>query len=119
MLIDTAELAVPPTALAALATFVRHLPAARRMVIDATRPLWKNAAMFKATSVLHGYHFVCSPSDDNSVWLYLGLVEPEISTVMMRLLPPGGVFVDVGACFGHFSLLAAAGSNGRARVIAF
>lgn len=51
-------------------------------------------------------------------WLSGGL-EREVQEILVRHLPPGGVFVDVGASVGFFSLLGArlVGSSGR--VVAF
>jgi FkbM family methyltransferase len=52
------------------------------------------------------------------VWLSGG-VEREVQEILVRHLPPGGVFVDVGASVGFFSLLGArlVGSSGS--VVAF
>jgi FkbM family methyltransferase len=48
-----------------------------------------------------------------------GLWEPFESRLVLALLPPGGVFVDVGANIGYFSLLAASVVGAAGRVFAF
>jgi FkbM family methyltransferase len=48
-----------------------------------------------------------------------GIWEPYETSLMLALLPPGGVFVDVGANIGYFSILAAARTGREGRVFAF
>jgi len=45
--------------------------------------------------------------------------EPHVTAEIRRCLLPGGVFVDLGANLGYFTLLAAARVGARGRVIAF
>jgi FkbM family methyltransferase len=53
--------------------------------------------------------------------LYFGsrAYEPATTEYLLRRLPPGGVFVDIGANHGYFTVLAAARVGDRGRVIAF
>lgn len=48
--------------------------------------------------------------------IYLDLLEPKLAPVLLGGVRPGGLFVDVGANIGYWSLLAAARGS---RVIAF
>ena len=48
-----------------------------------------------------------------------GVWEPYETHLVLNLLEPGGVFVDVGANLGYFSILAAACVGERGRVYAF
>lgn len=48
-----------------------------------------------------------------------GIWEPYETSLMLALLPPGGVFVDVGANIGYFSILAAGQVGREGRVFAF
>ena len=45
--------------------------------------------------------------------------EPHVTAEVRRLLQPGGVFIDVGANIGYFTLLAAARVGPQGRVVAF
>lgn len=48
-----------------------------------------------------------------------GIWEPYETSLMLELLPPGGVFLDVGANIGYFSILAAGHMGPRGQVFAF
>ena len=48
-----------------------------------------------------------------------GIWEPYESSLVLKLLQPGDVFVDVGANIGYFSLLAASRVGARGKVFAF
>lgn len=50
---------------------------------------------------------------------FTGFYEPELSRELARLASSGGVFVDVGANMGYFSLVWAANSAPNGRVVAF
>jgi FkbM family methyltransferase len=61
-----------------------------------------------------------APNDDLSRALYIsGLYEPQTMLVLRRLLPPGAVFVDVGANAGLFSMVASRWVGTHGRVYAF
>jgi FkbM family methyltransferase len=60
------------------------------------------------------------PNDDLSRALHLsGLYEPSTMLVLQRVLGPGGVFMDVGANAGLFSMLASRWVGPDGRVFAF
>jgi FkbM family methyltransferase len=60
------------------------------------------------------------PSDQLSRALHVsGAYEPNTAIVLRRLLPDGGVFVDVGAHAGIFTMLASRWVGARGRVISF
>jgi FkbM family methyltransferase len=48
-----------------------------------------------------------------------GIWEPYETSLVLALLPPGGVFVDVGANIGYFSIVAARQVGERGQVYAF
>lgn len=90
------------------------LGSAERRTLEAERlqPSWVE---------LEDFRMLVRPSDP-----HIGAViardrcyEPHISAQVRRLLAPGGVFVDVGANIGYFSLLAARLVGPTGRVIAF
>jgi len=49
---------------------------------------------------------------------FTGMYEPQATILLRQLLAPGDVFVDVGANWGYFSLLAADAVGDKGRVIA-
>lgn len=48
-----------------------------------------------------------------------GSWEPTITALLRRYVPPGGVFIDVGANLGYYSLLASSWVGDAGRVVAF
>ena len=66
-----------------------------------------------------GLELFIRPDEDLSRAVYVsGTYEPASLLAMKRLLPAGGVFVDVGANVGLYSMLASrwVGSEGRVLV---
>lgn len=68
------------------------------------------------TARIHGQRCTLNLSEVNQRNIYLGVYDPEESAMVHGVLKPGDLFVDVGANFGYYSMLAL-GSG--ARVIAF
>jgi FkbM family methyltransferase len=68
-----------------------------------------------------GASIVADVTEFTTLTLYFGNTpyEPATSEFVKRMLPAGGVFVDVGANHGYFSLLAASWMGDRGRVFAF
>lgn len=48
-----------------------------------------------------------------------GVIEPGLDRLMSKIVKPGGVFVDVGAQFGYYTLLAALLGGPRSKVYSF
>lgn len=64
--------------------------------------------------------FVCDLGDAIAREVcFMGYYEPQETAVVRNLLEPGGCFVDVGANWGYFSLLAARLVGPSGRVVAF
>jgi FkbM family methyltransferase len=70
-------------------------------------------------STLFGYDVELDLSDHIQRNVYLGTYEPHDSTLVRRYLSPGGTFVDVGANFGYYSLMAASAVGNLGLVISF
>lgn len=64
----------------------------------------------------NGVRFKLNLGEDLHRLIYLDLLEPKLAPVLLGGVCPGGLFVDVGANVGYWSLLAAARGS---RVIAF
>lgn len=101
------------------AAITRRLPAGRyRAAAWLTRRV---AAPFLARLPhrLGGSWFVCDPGDAIAAQAYFGGVyEPQETAITQALLAPGATFVDVGANWGYFTLLAARRLGARGAVIA-
>ena len=65
--------------------------------------------------IVHGERdrFVSRQIREEGIW------EPYETSLLLDLLAPGGVFVDVGANLGYFSMVAARAVGGNGRVFAF
>ena len=62
---------------------------------------------------------VMAPEAVSNQLIRFGLTEPGLTAYLLRLLRPGDRFVDVGAHFGYFTLLAAQLVGGDGEVHAF
>jgi FkbM family methyltransferase len=51
-------------------------------------------------------------------WIYMGAFEPRETAMVARWLGPGMTFLDVGANFGYFTMLAASRVGAEGRVLA-
>jgi FkbM family methyltransferase len=73
------------------------------------------------TLTICGLPLVLDVTEFTTKTLYFGnrRYEPKTTDCLARLLAPGGVFVDIGANHGYFSLLASALTGPSGRVFAF
>jgi len=85
---------------------------------NATSP----ARCFVAESPRHDarFRFACDLRDaiQREVF-FMGRYEPQETALIEHFIKPGSVFVDVGANWGYFSLLAASRAGASGRVVAF
>lgn len=109
----------PPLWASVCAAVVRRLPAGRYRVMNwlaRSRPA-RFVAPMRATPPLR---FECDLRNALAREVFFtGQYEPQETAVLRALLGPGSTFVDVGAHWGYFSLLAAGliGPSGRAIAI--
>lgn len=90
------------------AEVVRRMPAARYRLMNrlARRPTSPFQA--KMPDELGGYTFICDLRDSIAREVcFMGFYEPQETNLLRWLLKPEMTFVDVGANWGYFSLLAA------------
>lgn len=101
----------PPAAplwVSVLASVSRRLPAGKYTVIDWVRRSGLEPFVAKMPRGLGGYRFHCFLQDNvASQVLFAGCYEAQESAFARAVLRPGMSFVDVGANWGFFSLLAA------------
>jgi FkbM family methyltransferase len=100
------------------ATLIRQLPAGRYRALK-----WlgrSNASPFfmPMPAELGGYAFQCHLQDRIAREVcFTGRYEPQETAVVQAFLRPGMTFVDVGANWGYYTLLAAHLVGGRGRVV--
>ena len=97
---------------------VRRMPAARYRLMNqlARRPMSPFQA--KMPDELGGYTFACDLRDSIAREVcFMGYYEPQETALLRWLLKPGMIFVDVGANWGYFTLLAAHLVGGHGRVL--
>jgi FkbM family methyltransferase len=101
-------------------TAIRLLPRGRYPLMNA---LCRNpiASFVRELGVTDGrVNFLCDPRDGIAREVcFMGHYEPQETVLMLHLLRPGMTFVDVGANWGYFTLLAADIVGPSGRVIAF
>ena len=98
------------------AAVIRHLPAGRYRAIHSLCPRPPAAFLMNMPEEMGGYLFSCDLRDTISREVcFTGRYEPQETALVRSILRPGMSFVDVGANWGYFTLLAASlvGSNGR------
>lgn len=98
-------------------------------VTNSMRPFWFRGKMRLLNGIcprvgirkctLFGYNVELDLSDHIQRNVYLGTYEPQDSRLVQRYLSPGNTFVDVGANFGYYSLMAASVVGNSGRVIGF
>src|SRR6266566_1848196 len=97
------------------AALIRHLPAGRyRTMQKLPRPC--SAFLMHLPEEVGGYSFRCDLRDTISREVcFTGRYEPQETALGRSTWRPGMSFVDVGANWGYFTLLAASlvGTNGR------
>lgn len=100
--------AAPPWWIGLGATAIRRLPAGRYRAAAALARTAPSPFIARLPAALGGARFSCDLGDEIARDAALtGSYEPQISWVFQRALGPGMVFVDAGANWGYFSLLAA------------
>ena len=95
---------------------IRRLPAGRYPVMHWICPRPAEAFLVRMPRELGGYKFRCDLRDSISREVcFAGCYEPQETELVQAILEPGMCFVDVGANWGYFSLLAAylVGKSGR------
>lgn len=110
-----------PLWVAAAARLLRLAPAGRYRLMNrlapraaADGPFWS-----RAPRALGGWAFLCDPRDSVArEACFLGRYEPQETALVRTLLRPGDLFVDVGANWGYFTLLAADAVGPRGAVLA-
>jgi FkbM family methyltransferase len=100
----------------------------REAIIDALRPypfrgklklLGSIAARSGEETVdVFGYRVRLDLGEAIQRWIYLGAFEPRETALVRGWLKPGMTFLDVGANFGYFTLLAASITGPSGRVLA-
>ena len=99
-----------------LASIIRRLPFGRYRALRQARGLVPSPFWIRLPTNLGGALFLCNLRDDICAEAcFAGQYEPQESLLLRTILQPGMTFVDVGANWGYFSLVAAAcvGSTGR------
>jgi FkbM family methyltransferase len=87
---------------------IQRLPAGRFRAASAIARLRPQPFVARLPAHLGGARFWCDLGDEIARDAGLtGSYEPQISWLLARILAPGMVFVDAGANWGYFSLLAA------------
>lgn len=91
-------------------------------------PEWVSRGLYRAAGDAHlerveteeiSLHVIKSDPVVGRELLVSRAYEPHVTRRLREQLPPGGVFVDVGANIGYYTLLAARRVGPRGRVIAF
>lgn len=96
-------------------TLIRHLPRGRYRVMHRL-PRPRSAFLMQMPAETGGYSFHCDLRDTISREVcFTGRYEPQETALVQSILRPGMSFVDVGANWGYFTLLAASlvGPGGR------
>lgn len=101
---------------------VRHWPVALGgpLVHRALHKLSAHSGVRLDGTATWGGRFRCDLHDFIASRIYyFGIWEPNLTSLLMRRLAPGDVFVDVGANMGYFSVLASRLVGDAGRVVAF
>jgi len=91
-----------------LVPLIRCLPMGRYRAADALGPYLPPRFVTRLPRKLGGLAFVCESADVVSRTAFAGPWEPAQTLLVNRILQPGMTFVDVGAQWGYFTLVAAA-----------
>ncbi|HEX6748142.1 MAG TPA: FkbM family methyltransferase [Longimicrobium sp.] len=107
-----------PLHLRVLAWAVRRLPAGRYRVMNRV-PRGGGAFQARLPRAAGGYAYACDLRDLIAREVFFtGAYGPQETAILRATLRPGATFVDVGANWGYFTLLAAHLVGGSGRVIA-
>ena len=98
------------------AAIIRHMPAGRYRALNRMCRATRAAFWMRAPKELGGWSFCCDLRDSIAREVcFTGRYEPQETALVQAILRPGMSFVDVGANWGYFTLLAAhqVGKAGR------
>lgn len=99
---------------------IRRLPSGRQRLLKRLAPVASNSrfvARFPRSKT--GLRFECEPNAGLTWTLFCdGEYESRESDLIQKLLTPGATFVDIGANWGYFTLLAADAVGPHGRVVA-
>jgi FkbM family methyltransferase len=117
--VNNLEGAAAPVWVQPVASIIRHLPAGRYRLMNwlSRRPSLPPFRMRMSTE-LGGLSFECDLKDAIAREVcFTGRYEPQDTALIQSLLAPGMTFVDVGANWGYYTLLAAHLVGARGRVV--
>ena len=98
---------------------VRRLPIGRYWLLHRLRRLVRRSFVARLAPDLGGFRFHCDLRDSVAgEACFTGRYEPQETQVCAHILRPGSAFVDVGANWGYFSLVAAGLVGAAGRVVA-
>src|SRR5438552_1727845 len=90
------------------AAIIRHMPAGRYRALNRMCRATRAAFWMRAPKELGGWSFCCDLRDSIAREVcFTGRYEPQETALVQAILRPGMCFVDVGANWGYFTLLAA------------
>lgn len=117
---DVAVLPPAPAWVRAAAAIIPKLPAARYRAIARLCVRPPEAFLMHLPEKLGGYAYLCDLSDIMSQEIcFTGRFEAQETALFQTLLRPGMTFVDVGANWGYFTLLASHLVGAVGRVVSF
>ena len=115
---DKAKLPPAPAWVRLAATIIRRLPAGRYRAINWVCPRPPSAFWMRMPGKLGGSVFKCDLRDSIAREVcFTGRYEPQETALVRAILQPGMSFVDVGANWGYFTLVAAHLVGKRGRVV--
>lgn len=88
---------------------IARYPNLHRLIKPLGGPIYRRllAAQFHYTRWRTGLHYPPGMAHATGIEYATRRFEPETTALVRRLLPPGGVFIDVGANLGYYTRLAA------------
>jgi FkbM family methyltransferase len=108
-----------PVWLRAVAAVSRRLPAGRYRAVAALGRRVRRPFLGRLPRRLGGAWFRCEPRDTIGAQAYFGgIYEPQETALAQAVLAPGATFVDVGANWGYFTLIAAGRVGAAGAVVA-
>jgi FkbM family methyltransferase len=117
---DTGPTPPRPLWLSPALFLIRRLPAGRYWLFHRFRGYIPAPFTARLAADFGGCRFVCDPRDSvASEAAFTGRYEPQETLILSRLLRDGDVFVDAGANWGYFTLVAASLVGPHGRVLAF
>jgi FkbM family methyltransferase len=105
-----------PTWVRLAAEVIRRMPAGRFQAINRIHRMSRSAFWMRSPNALGAWSFRCDLRDSIAREVcFTGRYEPQETALVQTILKPGMTFVDVGANWGYFTLLAAhqVGTSGK------